>query len=340
MSKSLKINFQQERDFSDKINVTFQFISENFKLLILSLLYLAGPLILLSGIFGGLLQVDVLNSSLLRKIRPIIPKDNENLPAEVFGEILGRNTEFIFSANYLLSMLFGFLSTIMVVTIVYSFVIEYQESDDPSKISPTMIWERVKTLYLTILSSFLSVSLVFFGILAVFGGFISMLASGMGSGIFVNLSLSLTVILACITVVYLGIIFLLNTPIVTFEYTGIWEAFGRANYLIQKKWWSTFGIFAIFFIINYFLSLLFSLPSILVNTMGILKLKLEIGESISVVVTTILATLGRIFLSSLTYLAITFQYFSLVERKEGNSLKSQISEIGQKNRPYNDDEEY
>ncbi len=334
MRNSIKINFQKERDFSDIINITFHFVGENFKALLFSLLYLAGPLILLSGIFAGLLQIKAL--SVINNTTPT----TEDTPAEVFGELLGKRTAFIFSYEYLAASVFSFLATVMVVTIVYAFIIEYQESDDSKKISIAQIWERVKSLFITTLLSFLSISVVFFGILSVFGGFIFFLVST-GSNVAVNLAISLTIILACFTTVYLGIIFLLNTPIVTFEYTGIWQAFGRANYLIQKKWWQTFSVLIIFMVINYFISLVFSFPEIIltaVNAVG-LKYDFEIGQTISVIATTVLSALGRIVVSSLTYLAITFQYFSLVEGKEGNSLKSQISAIGQKNRPQNDDEE-
>ena len=39
MKNSSKIVFEQERDFSDKINITFNFVTANFKPLCLSLLY-------------------------------------------------------------------------------------------------------------------------------------------------------------------------------------------------------------------------------------------------------------------------------------------------------------
>lgn len=334
MKKTPKIIFEQERDFSDKINATFNFITANFKTLFLSLLYLTGPLVLIGGIFGGLVQIAALEVG-------NIGQDTKNSsPAELFGEIMGRNTAYLFSANYFLSLVFLFFASVMVASTVYAFIIEYIHSDDPKTITIEMVWARVKSLYLTILSSILSVTLALAAVLLVFGFFISLIVSGAGSGISANLAMFLAGLLALLTIIYLGIIFILNTSIVAFEDISVWDAFGRANYLIQQKWWSTFGLIMVFAIINYFLSLVFSAPAVIVTIMKVLKIGGGASENIPLIITSIIATIGRVLISSLTYVALTFQYFNLVERKDGTSLKSQISAIGQKKTFENEDEEY
>lgn len=58
--KKETIILQQERDFGDKINATFSFVSQNFKTLFLSLLYFAGPLGLIGGIANGIVQSSML----------------------------------------------------------------------------------------------------------------------------------------------------------------------------------------------------------------------------------------------------------------------------------------
>lgn len=336
MKNTSKIIFEQERDFSDKINATFSFVIANFKPFFLSLLYLTGPLILIGGIFNGLVQIAALEVSGLSEKR-----GSENTsPAELFGEMIGKNTAYLFTANYFFALIFTFLGTIMVATTVFAFIVEYQYTEEPKTITITMVWERVKSLFFTILSSFLSITLALFVVLMIFVFFISLINSGAGSGISASLSISLTGILAFATVLYLGVIFILNTPIVAFENIGVWEAFGRANYLIQQKWWSTFGLIMVIAIINYFLSLVFTAPSVFITVLKVLKIGGGMSENIPFIFTSVLATFGSILVSSLTYVAISFQYFNLVEKKDGTSLKSQISTIGQKKTSENDGEEY
>ena len=52
------IEFQQARDFSKKINVTFEFIKQNFKPLFKSILFIAGPPMLVGSVLAGGLYSD------------------------------------------------------------------------------------------------------------------------------------------------------------------------------------------------------------------------------------------------------------------------------------------
>lgn len=336
MKNSSKIVLEQERDFSDKINVTFNFVAVNFKPLCLSLLYLTGPLVLVGGMFSGLVQIAALEAGALTQGQS--PEGTN--PAEIFGEIIGKNTAYLLSANYFFALLFIFLATVMVASTVYAFFIEYQDSEDPKSITVAAIWERVKGLFLPVLASILSVTIALLVIVLAFVLFISLINAGAGSGFGANLSIFLTGMLCFITILYLGIIFILNTPIIAFERLGTWEAFGRANYLIQQKWWSTFGLMIIFAVINYFLSLIFSAPSIIITLLKVLNIGGGAAGNIPVIISTIIATVGRVLISSLTYVALSFQYFNLIERRDGTSLKSLISGIGQKKTFENEDEEY
>ncbi|WP_332368767.1 hypothetical protein [Spirosoma telluris] len=55
------IQLFQQRDFGDKINVTFQYITQNFRSLSLALLYIVGPVALLAGIASGVFQSNMLD---------------------------------------------------------------------------------------------------------------------------------------------------------------------------------------------------------------------------------------------------------------------------------------
>jgi len=51
-----KIELRKTRDFSAKINITFDFIRQNFKILAKSIIYISGPFILVEGLFMGIYQ--------------------------------------------------------------------------------------------------------------------------------------------------------------------------------------------------------------------------------------------------------------------------------------------
>ncbi len=51
-----KIELRKTRDFSAKINITFEFMRQNFRILAKSIIYIGGPFILVEGVFMGMYQ--------------------------------------------------------------------------------------------------------------------------------------------------------------------------------------------------------------------------------------------------------------------------------------------
>ena len=88
------IILQQERDFGDKINATFSFVSQNFKTLFLSLIYFAGPLGLIGGIANGIVQ-----SSMLGLVSQGVKKNRGTSSGDIFADSFGKNFSYIFSFN-------------------------------------------------------------------------------------------------------------------------------------------------------------------------------------------------------------------------------------------------
>ena len=56
MNNQEKINFRQVRDFGETFNVTVKFFRQNFKLFFQSLIFIAGPFVLISAIAGAFYQ--------------------------------------------------------------------------------------------------------------------------------------------------------------------------------------------------------------------------------------------------------------------------------------------
>ncbi|RRA99101.1 hypothetical protein [Larkinella rosea] len=127
--------------------------------------------------------------------------------------------------------------------------------------------------------------------------------------------------------IYLGVAFSLALPIVVFEEGSIGNVLSRCFDLIRDKWWSTFGLILIISFIAYILSFAFNVPAAGVSMMVALKLAPNIPVYVTIL-TSILSTVGGVVVSSLIALGIAFQYFNLVELRDGRSILSAIDSIG------------
>ena len=332
--KKETIILQQERDFGDKINATFSFVSQNFKTLFLSLLYFAGPLGLIGGIANGIVQ-----SSMLGLASRGTTKPRGTSVSDIFADSFGKNFSYIFSLNYLISITFLFLASITVAITTYAFIIEYRERENEESITIERVWARMRVIFLPVLGSYGIFLLIISMILLVFGGIVVALVSS-GGGIFAGFLSVLLVLIAFIPIIYFGVMYSLSPVIVAYEDTGVWEALSRAKFLIKDKWWSTFGLIMIIAIINSFVSMIFAAPAMIVTFMKLFNVGGNISGNIPLIITTVISTIGQVVVSSLTYVAISFQYFNLVEKREGNSLKMLIESIGQKKLDLNEDGEY
>lgn len=111
-----KIDFRKIRDFGELINVTFDFIRQNFKKLFLSMLLIAGPAIFVTGVTSGLYQSNVF--SLL----------NPDL-----------NT---FSVSLVLFYLSAFVTYQLIIAVIYSYINLYLDSEGDFDVND--VWNNVK----------------------------------------------------------------------------------------------------------------------------------------------------------------------------------------------------
>ncbi len=326
------ILLQQERDFGDKINASFTFVSQNFKTLFLSLIYFAGPLSLIGGIANGVVQSSALGLASAGATKP-----RGTTAGDIFANSFGDSFAHLLTINYLIAVIFLILATVTVAITVYAFMIEYKEN--PESLTIERVWARMQTIFLPVLGSYGVVLLITFMILLVFGGIIGALISA-GGGVFAGFLAVMAGLIAFLPIIYFGVMYSLSPAIVAYEGIGAWEALGRAKFLIKDKWWSTFGLIMIIAIINSFVALIFGVPAMIVTFMKILKVGGEVSGNLPLIITTVISTVGQVVVSSLTYVAISFQYFNLVEKREGNGLKMLIEGIGQKKLDLNEDGEY
>ena len=156
MELNQKINFYEKRDFGEKINVTFAFLRQNFAPLAKSILFIAGPAILLIAVVAGIYQATIMDMG---------------AGGDPFDYLA------ILSQSSLTSFLSIFVSALLV-TVVYAYLVLYVERDDYDNITVAEVWERAKQHYLpVVVSVFVYSVLVLLGfMLLIIPGFIAIAA--------------------------------------------------------------------------------------------------------------------------------------------------------------------
>ena len=137
-----KIELCKVRDFSALLNVTFEFLRQNFKLLFKSNLLIAGPFILLSGVFLGLYQ------------------------SSIFQFSFAANPDFqSFAIPFVLYIFFASLSYLMLTIVSYSYLTLYKERE-PGTFDINDIWQKTKgSFWLILLTGLGSIIIIIFGMI-------------------------------------------------------------------------------------------------------------------------------------------------------------------------------
>jgi hypothetical protein len=166
-------------------------------------------------------------------------------------------------------------------------------------------------------------------------------------GLFGSASPVLTVILllpAAGFLTYVAINFSLVLVIESFESRDALSAFSRSASLIKGNWWSTFALILVTSIIASMVTYMISIITTIVMMAGMLHegelaeptLFMKIITYITVAITSIIGYLVQV----LPLLAMSFQYFNLVELKEARGLMNKIESFGEADLTASDEEHY
>ena len=201
---------------------------------------------------------------------------------------------------FLLSMLFTMLSYLIITTVTYSHLMLYKNSELES-FDIEQVWQKVKSIFWMIL--FTGLGYVFIDGF----GFILLIIPG----IYLSIALSL--------------IFIIRLE----EEISFFDAVSRSIKIISGNWWFTFGLILVVGIIQGFLSFILYVPNYIVMIfMTFAGIDSTTGETgrILFILSSIVASLG-VLTYSISTIAIAFQYYNLVERKEAPGLIQQIENI-------------
>jgi hypothetical protein len=321
------IEYHHTRDFSRKMNATFEFIRQNFKSLGKSILVIAGPPVIVAsliiatflGEFFDLMKAAATNSG----------------NAEVFET-------YFMSVNFwlqtLLMLVLFLLSSIMSIATINNYIILYEEKRT-NNIDVVEVWRRVRETFWM----YFGTTLVFF-LLAIAAYIVLLMPVGILAVISPLLVFLGMMAMVC-AVVYLVVSVSLTYIVRAYEKKGFFDAVMRSFGLVRDKWWSTFGLIFVLYIVMMTISYIFLIPWYV--TMAATALHSTSTEMLdqstmawSTIVLFTLYYLAQMVLGALPNIGIAFQYFNLVELKEAKGLLGRIDTLGQTQPQSTSDEQY
>ena len=311
------IRLRKVRDFSSSISVTFDFLRENFKPLYKSLLLIAGGIMVLCYTVGFSINSLLETTNTINEI-PEEGYDNIGMPP-----MLDFFSDSSWLANSILIYIVFFISTLVVIAITYRYLLLYPKYG--KNISPAFLWMHIrKDLWQILVATFVFYLLIGLGVLA-----IGVMAAGLGWFV---------AVLGFCILMYIIIPTSLIHIIILAENINPIAAIKRSLYLIKDNWWSTFGVIFITSLIIYVISMVIYLPASIVgaaisfNSLDISGSSTESNNFITAftIAMTMIYSMSFFFSLPVSYLALGFQYFSIVESKEHVGLIERIKTIGEK----------
>jgi hypothetical protein len=213
----------------------------------------------------------------------------------------------ISSISYLAGVFCAFISFLLISLIIYAFILEYM--DNGGQVAGGAIWNRVKENFFR----------VFFTSLGVF------------------LLCMLGTVLLVVPGIYLSVALSFYLMVMLREDLDFVETIERCLYLIKGNWWSTLGMLIIVSFIQALMALVLGLPVWVLQVMQVLQLP-GADNDFLVIAANSLSSVLSIFMYAILIVALAFQYFNLVEIKDGIGLLEQAELIGARNAPLSTNE--
>lgn len=324
MNYTPEIEFYKKRPFGDKLNATFVFLRENAKPYFKAQLLVAGPILLLITIIINQFSFDFMSMG-------FNAEDFTLSDASKFFKLYG------------LILISGVITGAIMPAVTYTYMKKYQTLA-PDAIANSDITQGLAGKIFNLIGFNILIALIIGLVVLVFSLLIGFSATS-SAFLVVIFGLGLIVLM-----LYFGITLSLGSSIIVFEDNNPIDAIGRCFRLIVGKWWSTFGLIVVVGILSLIINQLFGIPRAIffgVKAFTAFEeggdftnmVQMTSGEQLLNVLFSVFETFGTIVTNSLVFIAIAFQYFNLVERKESKGLMSQIEGLDQASEA-EDDEVY
>lgn len=312
MSHSPELEFYKKRQFGEKLNATFVFIRENAWPYLKSQLLISGPVLLLISILMTQVSGDLM----------AFFTDPENINANAILDML---------RIYGLVILSMIVTSTIIPSVTYGYMIQYKEKE-PKSITIADVMKGFSARFFNLLGYNFLITIAL--LIATF--IVALLTSGLA--VVAGPVSILFMFFLSLFVLFMFVILFLGIPVIAFEKNNPIDAFGRVFKLSKGKWWSTFGLVVVVAIIGYIISMFFSLPRGILfgieaftnfqegGDLDPLALMSNTDQALNILFS-LFETFGQILLYSLVYIAVAFQYFNLVERRESRGLVAKIEQM-------------
>jgi hypothetical protein len=303
------VNLRIARDFGATVNAVFAFLRAHWKPFAKAVVYIMAPVLLLGAVGAGFYFRGVFSAFGMRNGVPT--------PDGIFG---------IYSQMLPTVAFVGTIVTIAV-ALLYAVVGGYVRlvvDGDGSAIQVDDVWREVRGTFFRIVGTDLVLLIIFVIPFALLIAITSLAVTVGGTG--AVLLLPLLMIIVGVAVIYFAVVQTIVVPMRLEEDIGTLAAIGRAFRLMKGRWWFTFGIMLVMYIIVAIGSSVFEAPTYAIGFSSVLH-----GDDPSPVlmmVTGAIAFMGSYLLNSIVVLTTFVQYYNLVEHSEGVGMASRINEIG------------
>jgi hypothetical protein len=202
-----------------------------------------------------------------------------------------------FGIELVLSSLSGIIAYFSISLVTYSFIALYREKGNQTP-SVEEVWGYFKYYFFRFLTAnFLLVCLA--GL-----GFVFCIAPG----------------------VYLYPIISIIAAVMVFENGDLSYSFSRGFRLIKGEWWASFGAMMIIMMILYAIFIAIAIPSFLLTSAATFIANAEVPTGLLLILS-VFQSLAYVSIV-LLYVITAICYFSLVEKKDGDSLLDRVNNIG------------
>jgi hypothetical protein len=329
------IEFQKARDFSQKMSATFDFIRQNFKPFAKSMLFIAGPPVILSSIFIS----DIFNRFMSMSMATTQGGMGGNVE-----DIQSYFTSSTFWLQLAGILIFAWIGGVITIATTYGYMRLYSNKRS-TNIEVSEVWAQVREtfwMHFGTLTLYFVVMFVLFLIMFIPLGVIIGLSSAAGPFVAIFGMLAFYAVAGLFSI-NLSMIFIIREN----EKIGFFNGLARLSFLIKNKMWSTFGIGVITILIQSTVSFLFFIPWYISFILSMLH-SVEGGAyeeptGVMAIVNSVFLVLyfvSNTLLYALPLIALAFQYYNLVELKESTGLLNNIESFGQSTTQPQSDEHY
>lgn len=310
-----KVSLYKVKSFGDKLSSVFDFISENKKIYLQSLLNVFLPIAVLLALCGVAMVASMGGQLLTITEHP-----------EAFAAL---------SATSILSIvmmyILGLVAICMLSSINFTLVREYDSRPNGFEGVPFSelqgpIWHGCWRAFLAFLFTGLVCTIAIIVLAIIFSIFGA--TFGWRDNVWIMLFLIFLTILACMVFVLPLSLFL---PDYIISGDSITTSFGRSYRYGLRTWWGVLGQMIVMGIIAYIVMLLFMIPfyilfgiDIAMDNSGELTSGVQIGLAVGMFIALLLAAVGEYFAYSMTNLALAFQWGHAAEKLDGKSTEDEV----------------